>query len=65
MVISDKQQDVLIFVLFIVLIALMGIVLYQINYIVMPIFKPCADDFALIEKCKCLPQNYSHLFPNG
>jgi len=60
---SENQKDLLLLGLFVVLIIVMGLVLYQINHF-MPILGTCSDDFDIINKCHCLPGNYSHLFPN-
>jgi hypothetical protein len=61
---SENQRDLLLLGLFVVLLIVMGLVLYQIHNF-MPILQTCNDDFDIINKCHCLPGNYSNLFPNG
>ena len=64
MVLSNHRKDIIIIILFLILIITMGFVLHQINDF-MPILDTCLDDFEIINKCKCLPGNYTLLFPNG
>jgi hypothetical protein len=47
---------------FILLTLTLGYTLYNI-YQFMPVLASCEDDFGIIDKCKCLPQEYPNMFP--
>jgi len=49
-----EKIDIWIIVLFILVIASIGLSLYEINKF-MPILKTCDDDFTMINKCHCVP----------
>lgn len=52
-----------IFILFIIVVVLLGVSLYKIN-LFMPILESCDDDFEIIDKCNCVPWTSSLTFPN-
>lgn len=46
-------------------ILMFGLLCYSLTHInnFMVSYDTCKDDFAIIDKCKCLPQEYPNLFP--
>lgn len=49
-----KKNDIIIIVLFFLIILSFIITAYEINSF-MPVLKTCNDDFAIINKCHCVP----------
>jgi hypothetical protein len=55
-------KDSHIILMFVALTLIVGLTLIQI-YTFMPVIDSCEDDFAVIEKCHCLPWKTSLTFP--
>jgi hypothetical protein len=51
--------DIIIYILFFIILLVLTLTLYEINKF-MPIIKTCDDDFAIINKCGCIPCSWAN-----